>query len=104
MRSTEHLSFASFPEPEMVRHHVLAHDIIRVQPDVARLRVPDDSLLRRWQLTKFGDPQLNDEEATGSQMTRLIAEAIHLLRLRQQIRDGVEYQVDQGVLSGGNGC
>jgi hypothetical protein len=50
-------------------------------------------------LTEFGDPQLDDESATGDEVACGIAEAGDLLALGQQVGDGVEGEVDRAGIA-----
>ena len=43
-------------EPEVVRHHMLSHEVIGIDSEVAGLRTGDDRLRRGRLLGKFGDP------------------------------------------------
>ncbi|GAB2800711.1 hypothetical protein GCM10027073_36150 [Streptomyces chlorus] len=53
-------------------------------------------VLPGWKPSQFGDQDLDDEAASGFQVSRGVAETDHLLRLRRQIQDRVEEQVGDG--------
>src|SRR3954464_8974421 len=68
-------------ELEMMRDDLLVQDVVRVQPDVTRLRVPDGGVLSRRELAQLRHPQLDDESAAGCEVSCRVSKASDLFGL-----------------------
>ena len=79
MRIAEDLRRHVLPEADMVRDHLLVHNVVAVQADLARLDLRDCSLLSGRQPTQVGHPQFDYKSASGRQVAGSVAEAGNLL-------------------------
>ena len=96
--AAEELRLLAPAEMEVMRDDLLPHDVVGVQPDVARLGLPDCGVLSRREFAQLRHPQLDDEPAAGCEVTRRVLKAGDLFGLGQQVGDRVENEVDQRVL------
>ena len=82
--AAEELRLLAAAEMEVMRDDLLLHDVVGVQPDVARLGLPDCVLSRR-EFAQLRHPQLDDEPAAGCEVTRRVLKAGDLLGLGSRL-------------------
>src|SRR4051812_36660725 len=80
---------------EMVRDHLLVHDVEFAHPPVALLDGEDIPALARWQAPQLRDVDFDYEAAPGLEVVRGVLEAPDLCVLTCQVDDGVEDQIDE---------
>jgi len=95
VRAAHQSGLAPVPELEVVRHEMLAKDVVGVDADVPGFTGEHHGLLTRREFPQFRHPQLDEEPAAGTQVPGGITEAVDLLSLGEQVGERVEDEVQR---------
>jgi hypothetical protein len=100
-RAPGHPRLSAVIEREVVRHDVLAQNIVDVHADVAGLAIEDHCMLAGRELAQLRHPQLDYEATAGYEVPGRVTEALNLLLLSLEVGDRVVDDVDERVYSPG---
>src|SRR5438552_16615158 len=84
----------------VVQYPLLGRDIDLVEADVRRAHFEWQCQRVRRETLQVGNPELDDQPASESEVPSRVPETLDLLVLRRQVRDGVVHEIDQREASG----